>query len=154
MKNEHLENLLKDEYLLLQTAYEDFDRRSLLIKGWSITIVLGGIGIAFQQESFSIMVLAGLASILFWVMEALWKFFQYCSGPRISEIEQYFRGEIEEIEPIQAYTKWFETFQSSDSYTKEIFSNMFLAPVLITHAPSLVIIGVLVVLHFFGIELW
>ncbi|MCF6255417.1 MAG: hypothetical protein L3J98_05705 [Gammaproteobacteria bacterium] len=148
MEKEHLDNLLKDEYLLLQNAYEDFDRRALLIKGWSITVALGGIGLAFQSKSMSIMVLAGLAALFLWVMEALWKFFQYCSGPRISAIEEYFRGESEEIFPLQAYTSWFEVFSSSQSWYKEILSNMFLAPVLIPHAPALIVIASLMSWHY------
>ena len=148
MNKEHLDNLLKDEYLLLQNSYEDFDRRALLIKGWSITVALGGIGLAFQTKSISVMFLAGLAAIFLWVMEALWKFFQYCSGPRISTIEEYFRGEAKEIIPLQAYTSWFETFNSSRSWFKEILSNMFLAPVLIPHAPALIVIAFLMVWHY------
>ena len=34
LKDEDLRTALKDEYLLLQNQYEDFDRRSLTIKGW------------------------------------------------------------------------------------------------------------------------
>lgn len=148
MDKKHLDNLLKDEYLFLQNAYEDFDKRALLIKGWSITVALGGIGLAFQLKSMSIMVLAGLAALLLWVMEALWKFFQYCSGPRISVIEGYFRGEQEEIFPLQAYTSWFDVFSSSRSWFKEILSNMFLAPVLIPHAPALIVVICLVGWHY------
>jgi len=71
MDKKHLDNLLKDEYLFLQNSYQDFDKRALLIIGWSITIALGGIGLAFQLKSMSIMVLAGLAALFLWVMESL-----------------------------------------------------------------------------------
>jgi hypothetical protein len=39
--------LLKDEYLTLQQFYEDFDKRILGIKGWSATIAIAAIGVAF-----------------------------------------------------------------------------------------------------------
>lgn len=63
--NEHQENLLKEEYFFLQQAYEDFDRRALLIKGWSVTLSLGGIVIGFQKRSIQILILSGIASLLF-----------------------------------------------------------------------------------------
>jgi hypothetical protein len=37
-------SLLKDEYILLQNFYEEFDQRLLTIKGWSVTVALGAIG--------------------------------------------------------------------------------------------------------------
>jgi len=148
--NEHHENLLKEEYFFLQQAYEDFDRRALLIKGWSVTLSLGGIAIAFQEKSIQILLLSGLVALLFWVLEAMWKLFQYCNGTRIQEIESYFRGEIETLTPLQAYSTWFETFRNSKSWSHEIASNMLLGPVVIPHAPAIIVVLILVITHISG----
>lgn len=145
--NEHQENLLKEEYFFLQQAYEDFDRRALLIKGWSVTLSLGGIAIAFQEGSIQILILSGLVALLFWVLEAMWKLFQYCNSVRIREIESYFRGDIEYLTPLQAYSTWFKTFQESKSWGYEISQNMLLGPVVIPHAPAVVVVLSLTVIH-------
>ena len=44
---------LKDEWLLLQNHYEDFDRRSLTIKGWVSTGATAGLAIAFGKDMTS-----------------------------------------------------------------------------------------------------
>ena len=152
--NEHRENLLKDEYLFLQQSYEDFDRRALLIKGWAVTLSLGGIALAFQEKSIGILVLAGLASLLFWVLEATWKLFQYCNSVRIQEIESYFRGDVEDLAPLQLYTSWFDTFQTSGSWPSEIAKNLFLGPVVIPYVPGIVLVLVLIACHAYGIEIF
>ena len=131
----------------MQQAYEDFDRRALLIKGWSVTLSLGGIAIAFQEESIQILILSGLVALLFWVLEAMWKFFQYCNSVRIQEIESYFRGEIDSLTPLQAYSTWFEAFQNSKSWSREIAANMMLGPVVIPHAPAVIVVIGLTILH-------
>jgi hypothetical protein len=43
---------LKDEYLLLQKFYEDFDARIITIKGWSATVGLAAIGGGFFQSQY------------------------------------------------------------------------------------------------------
>jgi len=44
MNNDTKASFLKDEYLLLQRIYEDFDQRAMTIKGWSATIAVAAIG--------------------------------------------------------------------------------------------------------------
>ena len=45
-------NYLKEEYLFLQSQYEDYDKRSLQIKGWVSTGAAAGIALEhFQNES-------------------------------------------------------------------------------------------------------
>ena len=103
--------LLKDEYLLLQKFYEDFDSRVVTIKGWSATIGMAALSGGFYQSHFLWLFAAG-ASIIFWLIEALWKSFQYMYAPRITEIEQAFRDDaFDSIFPLQIYTSWFDAFQ-------------------------------------------
>jgi len=76
------DDLLKEEYFHLQDTVEDFDQKALTIKAWSVTLSMAGFGVAFTKSAPSILLLAALASLLFWVTEALWKSFQraYYSG--------------------------------------------------------------------------
>ena len=62
--------LLKDEYLLLQRIYEDFDSRALTIKGWSATVGIAAIGVGFYQSSYLWLFAAG-SSAVFWFLEGL-----------------------------------------------------------------------------------
>ena len=98
--------LLKDEYLLLQRIYEDFDSRALTIKGWSATVGIAAIGVGFYQSSYLWLFAAG-SSVVFWFLEGLWKSFQYCHGTRIVRLEKAFSEDnFENIAPLQIYTSW------------------------------------------------
>lgn len=104
---------LKDEYLLLQKLYEDFDTRVITIKGWSATIGLAAIGTGFIYSRFLWLYAAGIG-IVFWVLEAIWKSFQYNYSPRLVALEEGFEsGNIDRIEPFQIYSEWNKAFQGS-----------------------------------------
>ena len=107
-------SLLRDEYLKLQDQYEDFDRRSLTIKGW----VSAGAAIAFANgfktsEPFSVGAWLAIGSIALciWYLEARWKQFQYALAGRIQELEAHFRGEEPEPFPLQMYASWFRNYR-------------------------------------------
>src|SRR5260370_32534860 len=85
--------LLRDEYLLLQNAYEDSDRRAVTIKGWSATVAAVGLGAGFQYGRREFWMISVGTAVVFWVLEAIWKAFQYGHSRRIQQIESYFRGE-------------------------------------------------------------
>ena len=111
MENETKIGLLKDEYLLLQKFYEDFDGRIITVKGWSATIGMAAIGGGFYQSRYLWLFAAGAAAV-FWLVEALWKSFQYMYAPRIAEIESAFRDdEFKQMAPLQIYSSWFERFK-------------------------------------------
>jgi hypothetical protein len=109
---EHIDRvaLLRDEYLLLQKFYEDFDSQILQIKGWNTTVGLAAIGAGFYKTRFLWLFASGVA-VIFWIVEALWKSFQYMYAPRIQQIESAFRSEsFNDVAPLQIYTSWFERF--------------------------------------------
>jgi hypothetical protein len=64
---------LKDEYLLLQNQYEDFDRRSLTIKGWiasgSIAALAISLGSSYRYIYLVPVLVAVMASV-FWYLES------------------------------------------------------------------------------------
>jgi hypothetical protein len=105
-------SLLKDEYLLIQKQYEDFDTRIMTIKGWSATVGLVALGTGFQYSRF-LWLFAALASLLFWILEAIWKSFQYNYSNRIQRIERAFATEeFHSIQPLQIFHAWLESFRS------------------------------------------
>ena len=91
---------LKEEYLRLHDIVEDFDQKALTIKAWSVTLAMAGVGAAFTQKVAVLLLLAGVASMLFWVTEALWKSFQQAYYPRIRELEAFFACQSPEITKI------------------------------------------------------
>ena len=151
------ENLLRDEYLFLQETYEDFDQRALLIKGWSVTVSLGGLVVGLQYGKPYIWAIAALAGVLFWTIEAMWKGFQYCFSPRIQEIEAHFRGEAKysEIKPLQIYSSWFEAYQEqSGGVARDLIQSAFLPLVFLPHVVSVFAALALLTLHYvFGVRL-
>lgn len=107
---------LKEEYLFLQQTYEDFDNRALLIKSWCITISLGALALGFDSSkggfSTSLFLFVAGSALLFWLIEAKWKTFQYANAYRIRIIEAYFRGDenYQNIVPFQIYNSWFKAY--------------------------------------------
>jgi uncharacterized membrane protein len=107
---------LKEEYLFLQSQYENYDSRSLTIKGW----VTGGAGAALgfaldPSHKYGVLLLAFIfiLVLVIWYLEACWKLFQYALTDRIRLIEAYFRSDpdilIKEPDPFQIYHWWFRS---------------------------------------------
>jgi hypothetical protein len=123
---------LKDEYLLLQKSYEDFDTKIMTIKGWSATVGIAAIGGGFYYSRFLWLFAAGVC-LIFWVLEALWKSFQYNYAPRIILLEEAFRtGDVDDIAPFQVYGAWYEAFQSA-GYIQTMLAEMRLFLVFFPH---------------------
>lgn len=140
--------LLKDEYLLLQKFYEDFDGRIVTIKGWSATIGMAAIGGGFYQSRYLWLFSAG-AAIIFWLVESLWKSFQYMYGPRIQVIEEAFRtDQFADISPMQVYSSWFDTFQENGF---DVWRNFRLGIVAFPHAVVLIVGIILFALDLLGL---
>ncbi|MGZ9225736.1 MAG: hypothetical protein ACXW4M_09285 [Anaerolineales bacterium] len=102
--------LLKDEYIMLQNLYEDFDSKGITIKGWAITVALAtiGTGLLYRKE---VLIVAFFASLVFWYLEAYWRGLSYFFSVRIQNIEQAFRSEKwREEAPLQVYSTWSEEF--------------------------------------------
>jgi hypothetical protein len=86
------EDLIKTEYFKLQDYYESFDSKAQTIKGWSTTVSVAAITFGFANKSEYIWLLAAVTSVVFWIMEAKWKMFQYCYADCTNEIEEAFRN--------------------------------------------------------------
>ncbi len=144
MDEEQFNSLLKDEYVLLQNFYEESDRKALLIKGWSVTISVGGLAIGFERSEPLIWLLAGIAGFLFWAIDAKWRTYQYANRERIKQIEAYFRGENKaKLAPLQIYSSWWEGYQ------KQSLMRCFCMPlVMLPHMISIACASALLVIHY------
>ncbi|MCU0470547.1 MAG: hypothetical protein MUF58_18305 [Arcicella sp.] len=119
MNEKEKRDLLKAEYLHLQSTIENFDNKALTIKAWSVTFGFTAFGVAFSSKAPSIFLIASLGSFIFWILEASWKTFQYAHYRRSREIESYFSGQRGKLMPLQIGSSW------SDSYNEGGFNRLF-----------------------------
>jgi hypothetical protein len=112
MENKTVDNaLLEREYFHLQTDLESFDAKSLTIKAWSISIAGIIAGASAFSQSKETLLFAALVSLMFWLINAAWKTFQYANYQRIQTIEAFMRGEQEALKPLQITSSWGESYQ-------------------------------------------
>jgi hypothetical protein len=142
-------SLLKDEYSMLQQFYEDFDKRILGIKGWSATIAIAAIGGGFQYRIPYLWLFAAAASLVFWLLEAVWKRFQYLYAPRIARLEEVFReGDFDEVDPLQIYSSWFDAFEKEGW---RVFSTFKMGIVSFPHLVTFIGGTILFILYLLGV---
>ncbi|MCE1247363.1 MAG: hypothetical protein LWY06_12020 [Firmicutes bacterium] len=119
MGKEDNRKLLESEYLHLQKVIEEFDGRALTIKAWSVSFSLAAITGAFVSKAKPVFLIASLSSVVFWLIEALWKSFQQAYFLRINEIEKYFENEVlGPPVPFQISKSW------KQSWTKDLLQKL------------------------------
>lgn len=125
--------LLKEEYFHLQKTVEDFDQRGLTIKAWSVTASMAAIGASISHpKAAALCLVAAVASLSFWITEALWKGFQQSYYPRIRTIEKMFRtGQPLTDSPFQINAEWSITYHQSDIW--RFLQIMFWPHVMVPH---------------------
>jgi hypothetical protein len=97
------------EYVLLQGLYEDSDKRALSLKAMATPLLGAGLAVGLNQASIAILVATMAASIALWILEVIWKTFQYCHIARVKHIEALFRGDpgaFTEEAPFQVFESW------------------------------------------------
>ena len=114
MDEENENELLLAEYLKLQDIIEDFDKRALTIKAWSVTLSAAGIVTSYTQGSAAILAVATVSAFFFWLVEGTWKVNQQCFYGRVWRIERSFRDH-EPIVPLQIATRWSSEYQEKKS---------------------------------------
>lgn len=129
------EEFLKEEYFHLQNVVEEFDKKALTIKAWSITASLAAIAAAFAEKADELCLVASVSSIFFWLIESYWKTFQQSYYPRIDAIEEYFSGKREdEFHQLQISSFWYPHWKKRKGRT--LFNSIFRWPhVYLPHAP-------------------
>lgn len=130
--------MLKAEYLKLQDIIETYDERVLQIKGWSVTASLAGMaaaliagGLSDTQRSLALLV-AAAAALGFWIIEAIWKAYQYAFYPRIEAIEEMFREEESgNCSPFQIKSSWHKGFKAE---LRDMWKSAISPAVMLPHA--------------------
>lgn len=134
-------DFLKDEYIMLQTLYEDMDTKGLTIKYWAITVALAIIGASIVMQNLNLLWLAAAASFVFWYLEAYWHGLSHFFAVRIQEIESAIqKGDLEQELPLQVYSSWSREYGQVKDQT---LSYMFRRASLLPHAMIPVFIVVL-----------
>jgi hypothetical protein len=59
----------------------------MLVKGWSVTLSLAGLGLGFQQQHHALFALAAGTALAFWYIDVLLKGFQLRYYARMRDIE-------------------------------------------------------------------
>lgn len=127
-----LADLLKDEYIMLQTLYEDMDSKGLTIKNWAITVALAIIGTSFLNDKKNLLWLAFGASFVFWYLEAYWRGLSHFFAVRIQQIETAIQsGSWEKELPLQVYSTWSKEY---DKVHDQTFAYMLKRASLLPHA--------------------
>jgi len=124
-------DLLKDEYIALQSLVDSFDAKSLTIKAWSVTVSMSGIGAAFVSHSPVLLLLSSLSAIVFWIIESYWKSFQYPYYDRIEKIEAFFSGESSTITPFQISRTWETTYTYKTVLKVSLWSNVMMPHIIV-----------------------
>jgi hypothetical protein len=116
-------DLLKDEYIMLQTMYGDMDNKGLTVKNWAITVALAIIGTSILRDQKLLLLVAAGTCLMFWIIEAYWRGLAHFFAVRIREIEIAFRdGTWEQEPPLQLYTSWSKEYnQSKDQTIQHLF---------------------------------
>ena len=66
---------------------KDFDRNLLVVKGWGATVTTVTLAAGFQSDHYGIFLVAALAGVAFWAIEAAMKRNQMRDYVRMREIE-------------------------------------------------------------------
>ena len=145
MDNNTKIQLLKEEYILLQNIIEKFDNKSIIIKSWSITFSLTTLASFFITKNYFLLLLTLVSALLFWIIETLWKTFQYSYYYRIGKIEKFFKNENYNIIPLQIGSDWYYKYKKIS--IKNFIKIMFWTHVLLPH---FFIIFLCIIIYFYS----
>ena len=127
---------LQAEYLMLQGQYEAFDQRALSLKALAAPLLGAGFAVGLGEGRWPALLATFLAATMLWILEGMWKSFQYCLAPRILILEAWFRGDGEEaIAPFQVYTAWHRAWSDGQRRAASIVRVMREPFVCLPYAP-------------------
>jgi len=105
--------LLKEEWLQIQTHVENFDRIFVEVKKWSVTVSLAIVVGAFASEKMWPILIGGISALGFWLVETWMRAYQQSYWPRNAAIERYFTGKGQQIAPLQMGAEWSKAFEKN-----------------------------------------
>lgn len=81
-----IENL-NAEYYKIVSIVSEFDKNLLTVKGWGVTLGLAALAWGFQNQHYGLFLIATIAGLAFWMIEAVMKRHQMRYYIRMREIE-------------------------------------------------------------------
>ncbi|GFS22334.1 hypothetical protein ElyMa_003361000 [Elysia marginata] len=108
--------LLEKEYFHIQSEIESFDEKSLTIKAWSVTLAGAIAGSSAFTDNKMVILFASIVSLMFWFIDGAWKTFQYANYRRIVEIEDFMRGDIDNIVNLQIAKSWNKSYHKGGTH--------------------------------------
>jgi hypothetical protein len=87
-------NVAYKEYLWIEDQIDRFDERSLKIKAWSITLSGVALGAGFNYDKPKLFLVAAMSALVFWYLEATWKYFQQALIDRVYYLEDFLNGRV------------------------------------------------------------
>lgn len=135
-----LRDELREEWLLLQKQYEDFDQRALNLKALSTPLLGAGFAASIKDEVVLYVLATVVVAFCLWMLEVMWKTFQYCFTDRIKAIERYFirPDENSDFKPYQVYTSWVEVFDREKWNARLWLDRAFQPFVMLPYVPMIV----------------
>ena len=82
------------EYYFIEELIDRINERTITIKSWSITSCGAALGFGLAQKEPLLFCLASFGSIVFWYLEASWKFAQIEISDRLDELEHILSGNL------------------------------------------------------------
>jgi hypothetical protein len=64
---------LGTEYYAIMKVVSELDGRLMIVKGWSVTLSVVGLGLGFQQGHYALFALASGTALAFWFIDGLMK---------------------------------------------------------------------------------
>lgn len=129
---------LIEEYKLLQNRWDDFDRRSISIRGWFAAGATAAIVLAYNNWSAFAFFALMAASVNVWIMEAIWKSWQHGFGARLAEIEDCLSGRACAIQSMQINIAWHRTYRPLEDEginPRKVAREMIRFTLLVVYAP-------------------
>jgi hypothetical protein len=110
-----LRDELREEWLLLQKTYEEFDARALGLKGLATPLLGAGYAAGAENGSTAILVATMVVAACLWALETIWKTFQYGFAERIRALEAYFREPeaCADYKPYQVFYAWTRAYDAA-----------------------------------------
>lgn len=98
--------VIYQEYFKVVDIIGDFDSHLMMIKGWSITVCVGLIGLALQEKFRPMLLAACLSSLCFFVVDLKYKEYQTNYYERMVEIETCLSKPEVECADVSIHKSW------------------------------------------------
>ena len=107
----HITPMLSQEWLALQSQYEQYERGALLIKLVCLVLFATGLMLTFN------LILAALFVLIFWLQEGIFRTYQTRLGSRILQVEAGLKPGLHQdggaCQPFQLHSEWLRTRPSA-----------------------------------------